>query len=284
MERSTGPGLWILGCFLFYTIILSLFFNLPEKNIITAKNFFTVARDATWAPFSFAGKESQLTAFTDELLSTIAEDQQFIVHVKPASPNNLFLGLNNGDYEGALSARAIDGIVLKKYYTSPIFYAFGPVIIARIPSSIRSTEDLRGRTVGITSTVEFLMHFPIDPDTTYISYPHIFDALAALANGSLHAVIGSKVLAEIYVSSLYRDKLAIVSAPLSDSGLRLFTLRNEEGMLFIKLFSDGLENLKKSGVYAKLLQKWKLMGSNQDIMLYSPPEVPSQDDIKSPVE
>lgn len=284
MERSTGPGLWILGCFLFYTIVLSLFFNLPERAIIPTTKLFTVAHDATWAPFSFAGKESQLTAFTDELLSTIAEDQQFIIHVRPASPNNLFSGLNNGDYEGVLSARTMDGVVLKKYYTSPIFYAFGPVIIAKIPSNIRTAEDLRGRTVGITSTVEFLMQYPTDPDTTYISYPHISDALAALANGSVQAVIGSKVLAEIYVSSLYRDKLSIVSVPLSDSGLRLFTLRNEEGLSLIKLFSDGLENLKKNGVYAKLLQKWKLMGSDQNIMLYSPPEDPAQDDMKSPVE
>src|SRR5262249_34590397 len=158
--------------FLLLVAVLTIFSNLPETPLTPTKKIYTVARDASWAPFSFAGKETELAAFSDALLTAIANDQNFILHVQPTSPANLFIGLNNQEYDGVLSARVPEGSILKKYYFSPIYFPFGPVIIAKAHSDINAMGDLKGKLVGLTASPE-LENFPTGSDTTYISYPSI---------------------------------------------------------------------------------------------------------------
>lgn len=258
MHRPTGPALWILGCFFLYVILLSVFFHAPEKTLVLSKKLFTIARDASWAPFNLSGKERQITAFSDELLSVIADDQDFVLHIQPASSDNLFLGLINNEYQGVLASRLPESVFPHKFYASPVYYPFGPVIIAPIHSSIHSMEQLKGKIIGITEAVEFFMEFPTDPEATYISYLHISDALEAMEAGSVQAVLASRLLADTYVNSFYKGIFAVVTEPPPDMGLRLFTLQNNAGRQLIAYFSRGLQNLKDNGIYDHLLKKWNL--------------------------
>lgn len=264
MHGRTGPALWILGCFIVYALLLFFFFNTSATTIVSEKKLYTVARDASWAPFNFSGKERQITAFSDELLEAIADDQDFIVHIQPSSPDNIFIGLLSNDYQGVLAIRLPDSFFPNKFYASPSYYPFGPVVIAPIHSSIRSAEQLKGKIVGITETVEFFMEYPTNPEATYISYPHISDALEAMEQGFVQAVMASRLLAETYVNSFYKGIFTIVTPPLSDLGLRLFTRHTEEGSELVSYFSRGLHNLKKNGTYDALLKKWHLSVNVQD--------------------
>lgn len=264
MSRPTGPAFLIITCFCLYMLTLSLFFNTSDEPIQPDKEAYTIARDAAWAPFNFAGKAQQVTAFSDELLVAIAEDQGITIHIESSSTSSLFIGLKDGDYEGVASSRPPDGALLETHYASASYYKFGPVVIAPVGSPIHSIEQLKGKVVGITKAVDFLMQYTTDPDTTYVSYAELPEALAALANGSLQAVIGGRLLAENYVNSFYRDKLDIVTSPLSDLGLRFFTLRNERGMQLMNHFSQGLRRVQENGIYDALLEKWQLTGTPKE--------------------
>lgn len=265
MSRPMGPAFWIITCFCFYLLTLSLLFYTPAEPLQLTKEVYTVARDASWSPFNFAGKTQQVTAFSDELLVAIAESEGIVIHIQPSSASSLFIGLKDDDYDGITSSHPPDGALLETHYVSDSYYGFGPVIIAPIGSTIHSIEQLRGKVVGITQSVEFLMQYTTDPDTMYVSYPELSNALEALASGSLEAVIGGRLLAENYVASFYRGKLEIVTPPLSDLGLRFFTMRNDKGMKLISHFSHGLRLLRDNGIYDMLLQKWNLaIGPQED--------------------
>lgn len=257
-HTGLGPAVWILGGFALYLIALSIFFSIENEVPVVGEKNYIIARDASWAPFDFAGKAQAVTAFTDELLMAIADDQEIHIHINASSPASLFTGLTNESYDAIISARLPEGSLLNRFYISPSFFYFGPVIVAPIGSTIHSANQLRGKVVGITQSVEQAMQYLTNPDTHYISYPHLSDALVAMNNGAVQAVIGGRLLAENYVRSLYPDKFEIASDPLSNLGLRLFTRHDDEGVKLLHKFSQGLHRLKEDGTYEALLKKWSL--------------------------
>ncbi|MBM3191855.1 MAG: transporter substrate-binding domain-containing protein, partial [Chlamydiae bacterium] len=82
-------------------------------------------------------------------------------------------------------------------------------------------------------------------------------AFEALMEGSVQALAIDYLQACNYISDLYSQKCKIISPPLSAEGIKLVTLAKEEPYL-LKLFNEGVQQLKKNGVYDKLLKKWKL--------------------------
>ena len=57
--------------------------------------------------------------------------------------------------------------------------------------------------------------------------------------------------ARALIPNLYTNQLKIVTAPLSNHGLRLITLKGNHEDL-IDYFNKGLEKLKKEGTYQKI--------------------------------
>ena len=99
-------------------------------------------------------------------------------------------------------------------------------------------------------------------------YPHalvkIFgtDLKCAMAvqSGQVDTALVSRLVAVGFVKDQF-NTLKIATKPLTDEGLKLITLHAVRSN-FIKRFDRGLEEIRKSGEYEKLLVKWKLTDSN----------------------
>lgn len=246
-------------------LIILIFFGLfrscstSEKK---GKSTYHIARDLNWAPLSLMGKERNMRAFSDELLFAIANKAHLRISLLAVNYGYLLEGLDAGKYDGILSVLTPNVVNQTHYLFSDPFYLLGPVLVVQENSPINSLDQMEGKIVGIkngSSSVYNVEHFP---SILILTYDNMILALEDLVNNKVDGVIMDAWPAHVNVQGNYKGKLKIVTPPFTKEGLRLVTLREPEYAHLVESFNEGLEELKKDGVYDELLKSWDLFNTD----------------------
>jgi polar amino acid transport system substrate-binding protein len=84
-------------------------------------------------------------------------------------------------------------------------------------------------------------------------------ALEALDRDKIDGVIMPASRAYYSVDGYYAGKLKIITAPLTDIGLRLIALKTPASEVLISSFNETLKELKANGEYSALLTRWSFV-------------------------
>lgn len=220
---------------------------------------YVVARDPTWFPYDFMGKERQVAAFSDELLRAIASTEKIRIQIYGASSNALFAGLDNDSYEGVLTPAEPRRTAGKPYLYSNPYYRFGPVLVVRKNAAINNLKQLKGSAIGVLRGIYTQLDGQENgADYTFIPYDNVLIALQHLSEGVVDGAIIDTLPAYAYTQSIFTDKLKIATPPLTEEGLRLVVSHDKEGTALLSRFTEGLQKLKSDGTYNAILKKWGL--------------------------
>lgn len=232
---------WIRGC--------------SHHSMFTQERY-TVAIDKTWYPLALYGKEKNLYAFMDELLDAIGQESGLRFHVLEVGTTNLMQDLNQKNYDAVIAATPPVLMNRLKYRFSDSLYLVGPVLLVRTNSKIQSLDELTNRFVGIQRGSSLSFDTPF-PDAKIVPYDSITTALAELEERKIDALIMDSMQAYVQIQGLYyTGKIKIVTAPLTQKGLRLITLDEARYNELFDAFDKALSSLKKNGVYEELLNRW----------------------------
>jgi len=251
--------------FLIIAALLGMFFFRGcDKEGAPRKHFYTIGRDNTWYPFHLRGKDRNLIAFTDELMTAIAAEARINWNWVETSPSNLLEGLNNENYDAAISTLQPNFFNRNQYVFSDLFFELGLVLVVRQNSMVTSLKDLQGKSLGI-STSSFPIINAIREGGAYsynihlVVYDNVIQGLDMLENGSIDGIITHTSSAYSLIKTFNKDSLKVATAPFTDEGLRLITLKDGGSEALIEDFNQALKKLKDNGVYAKLIIKWDLI-------------------------
>lgn len=220
---------------------------------------YHIAQDPFWYPLNLLGKESSVTAFADDLLIAISQKQSIPIEIISTSSYQLLEGLENENYDGALTALIPTPQTRVTFLFSNPFLTLGPVLIVLENSPIKSLSEMNDKIVGMGSDFSFIFDIAKYPQFIIKRYDIPTNALEDLVAGKIDGVIMGAFPAYTYANGGYKGKIKIISTPLTQEGLRLITLHNTAGEALIKNFNDGLDSLKKSGTYDALINKWGLV-------------------------
>ena len=169
-------------------------------------------------------------------------------------------GLDGGSYEGALTTNILSVDEVKGYISSDPYYYLGPVLVVPLSSTIKSIEDLKGKSIGVIN--KFHAMYSLEKlysiHLVLFDYNDRFNLIAEVLDKKIDGMILNPIPANEYVHGIYEHQLRIASAPLNDAGLSLITKNTPEGKKLIELFNFGLQEIKQDGTYHKLLVKWQL--------------------------
>ncbi|MBA3957235.1 MAG: amino acid ABC transporter substrate-binding protein [Parachlamydiaceae bacterium] len=219
-------------------------------------NTYHVAHATGWYPLDLFGKESNLEGFTDDLLYAISRSQEIDILPLTINPNIIFENLNNRKYDGVLALLPTSSQNKRIYELSEPFYPLGPVLVVKSSTQIDSLKDMEGKIVGVRTGASLIFNLDQYPSVIIRSYDNMIHALNELDNNIIDGVVLNSFSASSYTTGIYAGRLKIVTAPLTDEGLRLVTLKNADGKEFVDYFNAGLKALKEDGTYDKLLKKW----------------------------
>lgn len=255
---------WKIWGTIIVLVILGFFLLRTCNNQDTLhKNLYFIGRDSTWYPLKLFGKEKNLVAFSNDLMTAISKEAGARFHWVESSPNSLLENLNNEEYDAIMSSLRPNPVNRQHYLFSELIYETGPVLIVRSDSKIQSLQEMDGLAIGaITNSLifnAFREGLSKDYDLVLVPFNNDNQVIEALINNQIDGVILDSIPAYTHSEGFYANQIKIVTPPLNDLGLRLVTLKSDHAEALIEKFNEVLDKFKKDGTYDALLTKWNLV-------------------------
>lgn len=257
---SSRLGLWFKRGFKLFLILFVIFgtYGLFRYVNPPAPDVYRIGMDSSWYPLALFGKEHNMTAFTIDLLYSVARDQSIKVEVVRTGHKRLMELLDDELVDGILTSILPEGPLTDKYYFSDPYYRFGAVLVVRKEDDIHSLQDLAKKNIAVKRSSPVLYRLPMEHQSTVVPYDNFLMMLQALSDKKVDGVVMDQLLFYLYFGGLYRDQFKVVTKPMTDEGLRLMTLKENYTKELIEKFNTGLKNIKESGVYDHLLNEWEI--------------------------
>lgn len=232
--------------FLFLCLACS---NLKKESIF-------IALDPTFFSMPLSGKEPQVIAFCNELLTELSHQSKYHFFRLDVPGGDLLDGLRQEQYPVIISSTYPYLFNTTVYAFSPPILYSGPVLIAKRGTGILSFNTLRNQTVAILDDTAELFLMQAAPEVLPRREETCVDALMKVASGQLDAAFLPVVPSISYVQDRYGEDLIILTTPAGDAGLRCVTLRSEEELMHT--IDKGIRRLEASGTLKELQVKWGL--------------------------
>ena len=209
-------------------------------------------------PFgSLNPQTNQVTGFDVDIARAIAKkifgspDKVELVQVK--SDNRIPL-VQNGDIDAFVATATITPARMKTIDFSNVYYRAGQSLLVKKSSTIKSYKDLDGKGVcsvqGSTPEQTIRRLVPKANVVTFETYP---ECLTALRGGRVDAVTTDNVILGGYEAQ-DPSQLELVGGLFTFEPYGIGIRKGNASLT--KAINDTLADLKKSGEYAKLHEKW----------------------------
>lgn len=231
----------------------------PAAPAVPAARKFTIASDASWPPMESVDASKNIVGFDIDLIKAIAKDQKFEVEIKNTAWDGIFAGLEGGAYDAVLSSVTITDDRKKTYdFSEPYFDANQVVVVRAGDDTMKSEQDLAGKKVGaqIGTTGAIYVGDKLK-DAILKQYDTPDLAMMDLVNKNLDAVVVDTPVAADYAlqAEQFKGKLKMAFQIVTDERYGLTVQKGDPKML-LPLFNAGLKNIRASGEYDKIYQKW----------------------------
>jgi len=216
---------------------------------------FTIARDPSWYPLSLMGKEKNVLAFTNDLILMIAKKRGVRIQLQSVGPNNLFGGLEDGEYEAIITSLIPNAINNRIYNFSDTFFLVGAVLIVPKDFTFTSMDNMSNKIIGINR--DPVSSFKYSKYKMYYKpYDNMTEAFNDLYQARIDGIFMPVLEASIYTEAFHKGAFKIVTPPLSRHGLRLVARQTLLSQFVIEEFNIGLIELIEDGTYGDLCKKW----------------------------
>lgn len=217
---------------------------------------YTIATDTTFAPFEFEDENGNYVGVDVELLAAIAEDQGFEYELQPLGFDAACAALESGQVDGVIAGMSITDKRKETYDFSEAYYDSGVTFAVKADSTIASYDDLSGQVVAVKMGTEGADYAESLKDTygfevkyfdeSPLMYQEVLTGNAAacaedypvmgygIANGN-----GLKMLGDMEAGSSYG-----------------FAVQKGKNSELLKMFDEGLKNIRESGKYQEILDKY----------------------------
>jgi len=243
----------ILSCII---VILShgLFVH-GENTPKDSQRAYKFAGDYNHPPYEYVDKNGRFTGFNVDIINAIADIMDIEVQIIPMSWDNAVWSLDNGEIDGIIGMSQNEERLKKYKFTSSTVLNEQVIFVHKDTIHITNIEELAGFKVAyqrgdynesILLKVPNVSLFPkIDQE----------EALMALANGEVDAVLGNKLVGLYHLQrNKLTDEIKIVGEPISAVKYGpAVSMDNEE---LLNILEEGLWLLKENNTYNNIYNKW----------------------------
>lgn len=231
---------------------------------VEERNVYIIGTDTHFPPFEFRDKNGKLKGIDIELLEAISKDQNFKYTIKQVEFSKLENLLVSGQIDAIFSGMMITEERKKNFDISNEYFKSGITIGVHKDSEIDSYEDLTGKFVAvkkrrrISNVVEQLANEHKFIITNLDDTINIIEDVEA---NLVHACFDDAVLLQYYIKN--GAKIKLVPQRENEIGCGVIVEKGKNKELLDKI-NAGLENIKKSGEYHKILKKYLALDTVYD--------------------
>ena len=220
------------------------------------KDKYIIASDSSFAPFVFQDDSNQYTGIDMELIKAIAKDQGFTVEVTNPGFDAAINSVQTGQADGIIAGMSVTDARKKTFDYSDPYYTANSILAVKDSSNIKSYEELKGKTVGVktgTASQTFLEENKSKYGYSIKTFSDAASMYDSLNTGSVVAVMDDEPVVKYAIKQGKKLKTPIEGTP---SGQVAFAVKKGSNPELIEMFNNGLANLKESGKYQEILDKY----------------------------
>ena len=237
-------------------LILSHGFFAHGENIMEDNNrVYRFAGDYNHPPYEFVDKNGRFVGFNVDIMNAIAEAMNIDVQIIPMSWDNAVWSLDTGEVDGIIGMAQNDSRLERYRFTSHTLLNEQVIFVHKDTVHVSSTEELAGFRVAyqrgdynesVLLRIPNVKRFPkIDQE----------EALIALANGEVDAVLGNKLVGMYHLQrNKLTDEIKIVGDPISSAKYGPVVSMDNEELLYI--LEEGLQLIRDNNTYEAIYKKW----------------------------
>ena len=225
-------------------------------NLANAKSL-KVGTNASFPPFEFVDKNSQIVGFDMDLLDAISKKVGFEYEIVNMGFDGLIPALKSGKIDMvAAGMSATEQRRKAADFTNP-YYSTENVFLKKADNdSIKSKEDIKGKIVStqLGTVQEIAIRELKDIKVSTMKDP--FNVIMALKNGKVDVAVFDSSVAYGYLKE-NPDLVAFHTEPDGSDGFSFAFNKGKQDELINK-FNNAIEELKADGTYDKILVKYDL--------------------------
>ena len=220
------------------------------------KKTYKISSDSSFAPFVFQNDQSKYTGIDMELIKAIAKDQGFTLEISNPGFDAAVSDVQNGNADGMIAGMTVTDARKATFDFSDPYYTTNSILAVQESSNIASYEDLKGKTVGVkngTASQTFLEENKSKYGYKIKTFSDGASMYDSLNSGSVAAIMDDEPVIKYAIKQGRKFKTPIKGTP---SGQIAFAVQKDSNPELIEMFNNGLANLKESGEYQKILDKY----------------------------
>ncbi|AOQ23808.1 Glutamine-binding periplasmic protein [Moorella thermoacetica] len=242
-----------------------------SSNTSTGKPRYSVALEATFAPFEFRDmKTGEFTGFDIDLIKAIGQVEGFDVDIKEMGFDGIITALQTNNVDLAISGISIDDERKKAVDFSLPYYQSGLVVAVKADNNtIKGFDDLKGKKIAVQINTTSAKEAKKIPGAMVTELDKVPDMFLELKNGGVDAVVNDLPVTAYYIKQGNND-VKIVGDIRSAEYYGIAVPKGKTEIL--QKINDGLKALKANGQYEELYKKW----FGQEPPAFLPGEPPQQ--------
>ncbi|MBS4750549.1 ABC transporter substrate-binding protein/permease [Carnobacteriaceae bacterium zg-ZUI78] len=242
----------------FSVIILFLVYFITSNNTF-ATEVYTIATDTTYAPFEWVDTSGEMVGLDMDLLKAIARNQGFEVRIKALGFNAALQALESNQVDGVIAGMSITEARKAKFNMSDIYFEDDGIVVAtKKDSTIQSLDDLKGKHIAIkigTAGATYAQELAEKYGFTTTTFEDSGAMVEAVLSGNSDALFDDSISIEYTISSANVPLKTIkTESPKSIYGFA--STKDDKGKSLVEKFNAGLKQLKESGEYATIVNKY----------------------------
>ena len=228
------------------------------------KSKYVIASDSSFAPFVFQNSSNQYTGIDMDLIKAIAEDQGFEIEITNPGFDAAINAVQSGQADGMIAGMSVTDARKETFDFSDSYYTANTILGVKESSTISSYEDLKGKTVSVkngTASQTFLTENQSKYGYKIKTFADGSSMYDSLNTGSIDAVMDDEPVLKYSISQGQKLKTPIEGTPIGETA---FAVKKGSNPELIEMFNNGLANLKASGEFQKILDKYLATDSTSE--------------------
>ena len=216
-----------------------------------------VATEPYWPPLEFLDDNGRIVGFSVDFFQAVCREADCELERIDVPWDDIFKGLHDGRWDMIASSVTITPERRREMNFSIPYYIVRQSLLTPSDSALTNPRQLDGQRVGFmadTTAAEVVARTKTVP----APYPGIEDAVAALAEGEVDAVICEDVVAQAFMTNPeYAGKMKIASVIETPGAEELYAavFRPDDLDLLIRI-NDGIKAVLDKGLDKAIRQKW----------------------------
>lgn len=230
----------------------------PESG---EKQVVHVGTNAEFPPFEYMNDNGEPDGFDMAVIKAIGEAAGFEVEITNMEFKSLVASLATGSLDAVIAGMTVTPDRQQTVDFSDSYYTATQCIVVKNDSAIKSLADLNGKKIGVQEgTTGDLLSTPgedndviTDPKTEVQRFKKGTDAVVALNNGGVDAVVIDKNPAENFVAN-NKGKLKMIEDDTSTEEYAIAVRKGDTELL--GKINEGLQTIRDNGTFDKLVAQY----------------------------